>query len=309
MIVVTSGSKYIDIDAYASCLAYRDLLRLQGHEAVAVSTATLNESITEHLLSLPSRLDTYSPSDDDQFIILDVSNPEFFDKIVRPNSIIEVIDHHAGFERLWQDSKSRIQIEPIGAVATLIFERYESAQLLDRLSPANAELLAAAILDNTLNFQAKITKQRDHDAYIKLLKIAGLAEDFAAQYFQACQTFIMDNLTHALNNDTKIEHHDYALPSIFSQLVVWDVSSVMNQIDLVRKTLNAFDSHWMLNLISLSDGCSYVLTSDSSVTTEVQRLFGGKADGDIITLDHVWLRKEMMKRAYEDSAPSATTNA
>lgn len=109
MIVVTSGSKYIDIDAYASCLAYRDLLRLQGREAVAVSTATLNESITEHLLSLPSYLDTYSPSDDDQFIILDVSNPEFFDKIVRPNSIIEVIDHHAGFEHLWQDSKNRFK--------------------------------------------------------------------------------------------------------------------------------------------------------------------------------------------------------
>lgn len=186
-------------------------------------------------------------------------------------------------------------------MATLIFERYESVQLLDQLSPANAELLAAAILDNTLNFQAKITKQRDHDAYIKLLKIAGLAEDFAAQYFQACQTFIMGNLAYALNNDAKIEHHDYALPSIFSQLVVFDVSGVMNQINLVRKTLNTFGSHWMLNLISLSDGHSYVLTSDSSVTTEVQRLFGGKADGNIITLDHVWLRKGLVTQRNDET--------
>lgn len=30
MIVVTSGKKYIDIDAYASCVVYRDLLRLLG---------------------------------------------------------------------------------------------------------------------------------------------------------------------------------------------------------------------------------------------------------------------------------------
>lgn len=308
MIVVTSGSRYIDIDAYASCLAYRDLLRLQGHETVAVSTATLNESITKHLLDLPSQLDTYSPSKSDQFIILDVSNPEFFDKIVQPDSVIEIIDHHSGFEHLWRDSKCPVQISPIGAVATLIFERYESARLLDRLSPANAELLAAAILDNTLNFQAKITKQRDHDAYVKLLKIAGLTEDFAAQYFRDCQAFITSNLVHALNNDTKIERHDYPLPNIFSQLVVWDISSVIGQIDLVRKTLDTFAPHWMLNLISLSDRHSYVLTSDGSVAAEVQRLFGGQVDGDAIVLDHVWLRKEMMKRAYEDSASSAATN-
>lgn len=34
--VVTAGRSYIDIDAYASMVAYRKLLRLQGEEAKAL---------------------------------------------------------------------------------------------------------------------------------------------------------------------------------------------------------------------------------------------------------------------------------
>ena len=49
MKIVTSGSRYIDIDAYASCIAYANLLNLKGIEAKAVSTAKINESITPNL--------------------------------------------------------------------------------------------------------------------------------------------------------------------------------------------------------------------------------------------------------------------
>ena len=52
MIVVTSGNKYIDIDAYASCIAYANLLNLKGQKAKAVSSAKPNESIPSSLLNL-----------------------------------------------------------------------------------------------------------------------------------------------------------------------------------------------------------------------------------------------------------------
>lgn len=37
MIVITSGSRYIDIDAYATCIGYRELLKLKGIEAKAIT--------------------------------------------------------------------------------------------------------------------------------------------------------------------------------------------------------------------------------------------------------------------------------
>lgn len=47
MRVVTSGSAYVDIDAYAGCVTYAELLQVQGNEAEAISTAPLNESISK----------------------------------------------------------------------------------------------------------------------------------------------------------------------------------------------------------------------------------------------------------------------
>ncbi len=49
MEIITSGSRYIDIDAYASIIAYAKLLYLQGKSAIAISRANLNESITPSL--------------------------------------------------------------------------------------------------------------------------------------------------------------------------------------------------------------------------------------------------------------------
>ncbi len=45
MRIVTSGSRYLDIDAYAGIIAYAELLQRQGQSAQAASAAPWNESI------------------------------------------------------------------------------------------------------------------------------------------------------------------------------------------------------------------------------------------------------------------------
>ena len=49
MIVITVGKSYVDIDGYASCIAYRELLKLKNIDSVFVSNAFLNYSITDSL--------------------------------------------------------------------------------------------------------------------------------------------------------------------------------------------------------------------------------------------------------------------
>lgn len=77
MIVVTSGKRYIDIDAYASCVAYRDFLRLQGKDAVAVTGSVINESVAPSLRELAG-FDDYAFLGDEEFVVLDLSNPDFW---------------------------------------------------------------------------------------------------------------------------------------------------------------------------------------------------------------------------------------
>lgn len=299
MIVVTSGSKYIDIDAYASCIAYANLLNIKGKEAKAVSSAKMNESIPSSLLKLNIGLDNYKPSKEDEFIIIDVSNKAFFDKFVNEDKIIEVIDHHVGYEKYWKNKlQDKSKIEFVGAVATIIVELYEKEGLIHKITKEIAILLISAILDNTLNLKAKVTSERDITAYEKLERIIQ-DRKYPEKYFLECQSQINKDLKLAIENDTKTEYVSSILPPIFSQLTIWDKEDVLRDKDIIYTVLNNIGNRWMLNLICLKDGKSYVIAQDLEVQKKLEKLFNKKFKTDIMELDNVWLRKEIMKIAQE----------
>ncbi len=299
MKIITSGSIYIDIDAYASCIAYRNLLNLKGIEAKAVTTARTNESVTKSLLQLNPSFDRYEKSDKEEYMIIDVSNKNFFDPIVQEDKIIEIIDHHVGFEKDWEGKLGeKADIEFIGAVATIIVERYEKENLLDKMNKEVAYLLMAAILDNTLNFKARITTKRDKVAYEKLEKMVGNKEDYRKQYFLECQKEIEKNLIKAIKNDTKKEKVNEILPYVFGQLVVWDKKNILDNKKIIYDTLEKFDKEWMMNLICLQEGKSYIISNHKKVKSKMEALMKNKFEDDIMILPEVWLRKEIIKKSF-----------
>lgn len=300
MVVVTSGKKYIDIDAYASCIAYAKLLNLKGIKARAISTAKLNESITPSLKKLNSKLDEYKPQEEDNYIIMDVSNRDYFDTFVREEKIIEIIDHHVGYEEYWKNKlKEKAQIEFIGSVATIMVELYEKENLIGEISKDLAILLISAILDNTLNLKAKITTQRDIVAYKKLEKMIN-DETYPEKYFKECQLEINNNLKMSIENDTKIENINSILPPIFAQLTIWEKESILKDKQILYETLNNIGAKWMMNLICLKDGKSYLIAKDKEVQENMEKLFHKKFKDEIMKLDNVWLRKEILKLGLEN---------
>ena len=301
MKIITSGRKNIDIDAYAGAIAYAYLLNLKGEKAKAVSTGNLNESITPSLLSLQYKLDEYSKADDDKFIVVDISYKEFFDKIVDDNKIIEIIDHHYGYEEYWKERLgNRAIIEPLGAMATIIVEMYEKEKYLNKMPKEIAKLLMAAILDNTLNLKADVTTNRDIESYKKLYEIVD-EEKFAQEYFMECQKSIENNLSEAINNDIKIEDIDYSLPRVIGQLVLWDKTPLFNNIELIKKNLDAKGNKWIMNVICLKEGKNYILASDKNVEINLEELLEGKFNNSIMETNKLMLRKEIMKKAMKQA--------
>ena len=65
------------------------------------------KALQKELLKLDIKLDKSEPTEEDEFIIIDVSDKKIFDNIVKEDKIIEVIDHHTGFEEYW---KQRLKI-------------------------------------------------------------------------------------------------------------------------------------------------------------------------------------------------------
>lgn len=296
--VITSGRKYIDIDAYAGMFAYKKLLQSLGYEVYVATTAILNESIPESIKKLGFTFDQVDFERPTEYIVLDVSHPDFIDTFVSEKDIIEIIDHHTGYEEYWKNHGVKAHIEFIGSIATIIFEMFEKNKKEDLLDSSLCQLLIAGILDNTLNLKSSITTPRDISAYQKLMRIAELEETWGDSYFQDCYQDLDSNLEGYLKNDTKIEKVSSYLPEVFGQLITLNINDILKNIDRVKQAFSEYPE-WMLNVISLRDGKSYLFYGGDSAKEKLEALFSKVAGDSYLELDTCMLRKEIMKLARE----------
>lgn len=297
-IIITSGRKYIDIDAYASMIAYRELLKAEGNPNVTASTtARLNQSVPPLILNLKYSFDDSAAADDSKFILLDVSNPDFFDERIKTENVIEIIDHHSGFEKYWTDFPNiNTEIEFIGSVCTIIYEKIVHENHTEILDTDLCKLLIAGILDNTLNLKSSITTERDRVAYNELLKIGNVPSGFYAEYFSACEAEIMKDFTKAIKDDLKIEKAG-DLPEVIGQMIVLNLNSF--NLDEIKKVFAEYPE-WMMNVISLEDGKSYIYFGGGDVKQRLEKIFDIEAmQEDLLVLDKFLLRKQIMKMARD----------
>jgi inorganic pyrophosphatase/exopolyphosphatase len=299
MRIITSGPKYSDIDVYGGITAYAELLQKQGIKAQAVTTAALNDSIPPIVRAWKISLAReYTPSPDDTYTLIDVSEPGYFEKFVDMDRIDEIIDHHPGFEDFWQRRiGNHALIERVGAACTQVAERWEQAGLIDQISETSARLLMCGILDNTLNFGADITTDRDHKAYEVLKKYANLPEDWPAQYFRDCQQVILQDLAVSLKNDTKTPTlKTYPHPTAVGQFALWDAGAIAKESETIfKQVISAVEPHWFMNAISISENKSYFITDIPGLKQWLSDLLGVTFVGNIAEADRMWLRKEILK--------------
>ena len=297
MKIVTSGSAYLDIDAYAGCIAYAELLRVLGEPAKAVSSAPLNDSICASLRVGKVGLEAHVPGPHDEFVLVDVSHPGYLDPLVDIDRVVAVFDHHSGAEAFWHARLGdRARIEHVGAAATQIHECWVAAGALEAMRPETARLLLAAILDTTLNFGAQVTTARDRAAYAAVAERSGLGDDWAAAYFSECQAAIERDLGGALRKDAKTLPPTAERPAVLAQLVIWDARRIMaHQHACIRATLGALHADWLLNLVSIDEQRSYFLADNDATRDKVaQALAVEFADGHA-PYERLILRKELMR--------------
>lgn len=250
------------------------------------------------LRSLKYTLDKPVDTEKAKFVLLDVSNPDFFDIFVDPNRIIEVVDHHPGYEEYWRQNKAvKSQIEVIGAVCTQVYERFVEADKADLLDQDLCKLLIAGILDNTINLRSKITTERDKKAYTVLKKLGGLTDDFGREYFRACESEQMQDLKTAIIDDMKTEWVSPLLPEAIGQIILFNRDRITEE--LLNEVFANFDK-WMINIISLEDGRSYLYCDSKETQSGLEKLFDTKSNHEnLVVLNDFILRKEILKRAIE----------
>lgn len=69
----------------------------------------------------------------------------------------------------------------------------------------------------------------------------------------------------AILNDTKLDNTGGKVPHVFAQLTVWDASNIIDNINLVHEALSTFKEPWLMNLISLKDVKSFLISNDDTL--------------------------------------------
>ncbi len=300
-LIVTAGSTYLDIDAYACAVALAELLRLRGENAVAYSRATANYSVTPSLIAeegIKRALPLDFRENDASYIIVDVSDPDYIKDCVPLDRVVAVYDHHAGFEDFWsQRIGENTRIEFIGAAATLIWREWTSCGLLDRMARSTARLLVAAILDNTLNLTSSNTTPEDRAAYASLCEQGQISPDWRAEYFTEVQGEVEKDLKNALMGDLKTMKDASVLPPRIAQLCVWDTHRVLERLPEIGGWFDGGES-WMINIIDLKESRSCFVCPDTGYQKKLERVFSVAFEGDTARTSSPFLRKEIMKKAY-----------
>ena len=301
--IITAGSTYLDIDAYACMLGMAELLRLKNIPVVAWSDAPCNYSVCKTLVEegqvlreMPSNFDGETA----KYIIVDVSDPEFLKSSVSLDQVVEVYDHHVGFEEYWT---SRIgenaRIEFIGAAATLIYREWKKAGMLDKMTSSTAKLLISAILDNTLNLTSSVTTQEDIDTFCELCMRENIGKDWCAAYFSEVQTSIEADLKNALFGDVKNIRDNPVLPSYMGQVAVWNVESVLDRLEEIREWFNGRYNGWMLNIIDIQNSCNYFICDSTDHQKKIKKIFDVHFEAGIAKTSVSYLRKEIIKNCIK----------
>lgn len=299
-IIITSGSAYLDIDAYACCVAVEELLRLKGYRAVAYSTAPVNYSVCKSLVP-KGHISAFLPPnfcrETVRYVIVDVSNPKYLEKGVSPERVIRVYDHHTGFEEYW---KSRIgedaHIEFIGAAATLVYREWKNVGLIEKMTSDTAALLTAAVLDNTLNLSSSVTTPEDVEAFKELRKKGNFDEDRRASYFSEVQESVEADLKSALFGDVKTIHDNDILPSHIGQIAVWDAEKLLAELPEIKAWFDCrWQDDWMINIIDIKRRCCRFVCGDSNRRKKIEKVFDVHFNLGVANLSAPYLRKEIIK--------------
>lgn len=96
-----------------------------------------------------------------EVVIVDTNNMEEVINFINPDNVVEIIDHHTRSKSSEKCKKAIIQIESLGAAATLIAEKFKESNI--PISREAAILLYYGIISNSINLKASITGQKDVD--------------------------------------------------------------------------------------------------------------------------------------------------
>lgn len=234
-------------------------------------------------------------SKEKKFILVDSSDLNGISEKISPDQVIEVIDHRK-IHQAEVFNNAKIQIELVGAAATLVAEKFYQNNL--DISESSAVLLYTAIISNTINFKAKITTDRDIKMTNWLKTKINIDDDFIHEMF-VFKSQLDESLLQTMKNYLAFFNF-FNKKIAIAQLEFVDLENFINNnlleikdcLEQIKKENNS--DYCFLTAIDIEKGYNFFVALDEQTKNMLENIFDIKFTNDNYRREGIIMRKEIV---------------
>lgn len=294
MSVYVVGHKSPDTDSVTSAIAYAELKKAMGVDAVAAMQGELNPEATLVLEKFGfSAPEIMTDGAGKQLILVDHSDLAQAPDNMGDAELMEIVDHHK-IGDITTNTPILFNAQPVGCTGTVIKQLFEINKVA---IPKNiAGIMLAAILSDTVLFKSPTTTDADKAACEELAKIAGVddMEALAMEMFKAksaVEGVPMRDLIFRDYKDFDMKGNKIGC----GQLELVDLSLVADIRDDLFDELQKVKSegrHTVLLMLTdiMKEGTDLMVVSDDP--SFVEKAYDIKVDGPTVWIDGMMSRKK-----------------
>lgn len=309
--VLITATENPDLDGVSCAIAYQTYLAARApganYEAAFEGNLQMEPAFVIGRLGLKAA-QIEEGNQYDKFILVDACEDRGLPSAVRLKDVIEVVDHRQ-FPDYAAFPNAKFRVEPVGAAATQIAEKYyfdyESQTVL---TPALAALLLCGIYSNTANFKSDTTTFRDTRMreWLEGLLPAELT-GLPREMFEHKTKAVLDNLREALQGDVHDDSRQFGegITAAIYQLELMGAEPLKARLDeaySLMRQLYPGNPYQMLIVQDIQAGKTTVFSqNDWMLQRLAQTSLPGKVVDDRFELDRVIMRKSFKKALMESA--------
>ena len=287
-----------DMDGISLMYAYTELLRKKREKADYYFEGTMKKEAEIVLNKFNIKLNTATRiENEDKIVLVDTNYLTEIPKAIEKENIVEIIDHHNKDSWLNDRNDIKIQIELIGAAATLVAERFKNENI--KISRESAILLYYGIISNTMNLKIKLTSQKDIEMANWLKQqTPEITDEITTQIFVE-----KSQIGDSLREEMEVEFKDQFMSISWSmgQLEVANVDEFLNKYEQdIRNVLKTVSEEKNVEYISVNcmdiiNGYSVIVAGNEKTAEIISNAIGLSFKDLKAKTNELISRKEIVK--------------
>lgn len=305
MSVYVVGHKNPDTDSVTAAIAYAELLKAQGEEAIPTVQGAMNPETTEVLKRFGfSTPETMTDATGKKVALVDHSDLIQAPDNLSADNVVAIVDHHK-IGDVTTNNPIFCCVQPVGCTGTVLKQLYDIAGV--SIDPKVAGLMLAAILSDTVNFKSPTCTDADKKAVAELKGISGVSDtdELFMEMLKAKSSVAGVPAKDLLNRDYK----DFDMNGNKVGCGQLELATLDQVADLRDDLINAMKEqkaegghHTILLMLTdvVKEGTDLLVVSDDPSVTE--GAFSGKLDGYSMWIPGMMSRKKQtvpnMQKAF-----------